>query len=239
MSILSKTFEDSYNQFETTGSTQRKKMAEKANEKLNEKASEKEVSFDATNKEKQTEAKVQDKDAKKAKSQSKSKELDEAKKIIAELEEKNETLEQEKLEIQELLLRKSADFENTRKRLLRDKEDSIRYANTQLLVDLIELMDNFERAITSGREAKDFDSFFSGVEMIEGQLFSMLESKYGLTRFESKGEDFDPQKHEAVTMLASEEERESQFVVEEFQKGYQLGDRVLRHSKVAVSKPTE
>lgn len=158
---------------------------------------------------------------------------------IEELQSEVSQLAEEKQQVSDQLLRKSAEFENFRRRLLKDKEDSIRYANTQLLSDLIEIIDNFERAIASGRDSQDFESFFSGVEMIENQLVSTLDNKYGLKRFESKGEEFDPQKHEAVAMLPAEEGEERQLVMEELQKGYTLGDRVLRHSKVAVSKPAE
>ncbi len=155
------------------------------------------------------------------------------------LQQEIDSLSEEKQELKDQLLRKSAEFENFRKRLIKDKTDSIRFANTQILNDLIDVIDNFERALISGKENNDFKAFFDGVEMIENQLVSMLDSKYGLKRFSAKGEAFDPQKHEAIAVLPTEEKHETQIVIEEMQKGYMLGERVLRHSKVAVSQPVE
>ena len=149
-----------------------------------------------------------------------------------------EELRREVADLKEQLLRKQADFENFRKRLLREKEDSIKYANANLLLDLVQVMDDFERAIKSSEESKNFDSFHSGVEMIEKQLAGLLERKYGLKRFDSEGEAFDPDKHEAISMQDSTE-HDTMVVLEDFQKGYQLHDRVLRHSKVKVAKPVE
>ncbi len=147
-------------------------------------------------------------------------------------------LDKENTDLKEQLLRKQADFENFRKRLIREKEDSIKYANSNLLLDLVNVMDDFERAIKSSEESRDFESFHSGVEMIEKQLVSLLERKYGLKRFESEGEPFDPEKHEAIAMQDSSD-HETMVVLEDFQKGYQLHDRVLRHSKVKVANPVE
>ena len=120
--------------------------------------------------------------------------------------------------------------------MFREKEESVKYANTNLLSDIINIIDDFERAIKSSQESKDFDMFHSGIELIEKQFTGMLERNWGLKRFESEGEPFDPQKHEAINM----EEREGlqdQTVLEDYQKGYMLHDRVLRHSKVKVGVP--
>ena len=136
--------------------------------------------------------------------------------------------------LQDQLLRKQADFENFRKRIMREREDAIRYANANLLLDLVEVVDNFERAIKSSEDSQDFSSFHEGVELIEKQFTGMLESKWGLKRFDSVGEEFDPEKHEAI---AAEEREGEQIVLEDFQKGYFLHDRVLRHAKVKVSLP--
>lgn len=145
-------------------------------------------------------------------------------------------LEAENSELKDRYLRKQADFENFRKRLLREKEESVKYANTTLLGDLITIIDDFERAIKSSRESKDFDSFHSGIEMIEKQFVGMLERKYGLSRMESEGKEFDPQLHEAVGMVESPD-HDVQTVVEDYQRGYMLQDRVLRHAKVRVAIP--
>ena len=147
-----------------------------------------------------------------------------------------EGLRAEIADLKDQLLRKQADFENFRKRMLRDKEDSIKYANTNLLLDLVQIIDDFERAIKSSEESKDFDAFHTGIEMIEKQFVGTLERNWGLKRFESKGEEFDPEKHEAIAMAESED-HDVQTVLDDFQKGYMLHDRVLRHAKVRVSMP--
>lgn len=147
-------------------------------------------------------------------------------------------LEAENSELKDRYLRKQADFENFRKRLLREKEESIKYANSSLLADLVTIIDDFERAIRSSVESKDFESFHSGIEMIEKQLVSVLERKYGLARMESVGKEFDPELHEAIGMVESED-HDVQTVVEDYQRGYMLHDRVLRHAKVRVAIPVQ
>ena len=139
-------------------------------------------------------------------------------------------------DLKDQLLRKQADFENFRKRLIREREDAIRFANSNLLLDLVEVIDNFERAIKSSEESEDFAAFHEGIELIEKQFTNMLESKYGLNRFESKDQDFDPERHQAIA-VEEKDDIDHQIVVEDFQKGYMLHDRVLRHAKVKVAMP--
>lgn len=155
---------------------------------------------------------------------------------LAELEARVAELEQENSELKERYLRKQADFENYRKRMQREKEEFGAYANKQLLLDLVQVIDDFERAIESAKDSRDFDSFYEGIALIEKQMTSMLERKWGLRRFDSEGEEFDPQKHEAVTADQNGEHHEP-VVVEDYQKGYMLHDRVLRSAKVKVSMP--
>ena len=147
-----------------------------------------------------------------------------------------EALGEEIESLKDQLLRKQADFENFRKRMVRDREDAISFANTNLLLDLVDVIDNFERAIKSSEDAKDFQAFHDGVILIEKQFTSMLDSKYGLKRFESENEEFDPEKHEAIAAVESED-TDTQTVIDDFQKGYMLHDRVLRPAKVRVVIP--
>ncbi|MFW6312555.1 MAG: nucleotide exchange factor GrpE [Spirochaetota bacterium] len=145
-------------------------------------------------------------------------------------------LQRELADLREQLLRKSADFDNYRKRMQREKEEFAAYANRELLLDLVPIIDDFERAIKSGEESQDFTAFHDGIVMIEKQFISMLERKWHLRRFESVGEEFDPQRHEA--MLTEEVPgHERSMVLEDFQKGYLLNERVLRPAKVKVSMP--
>jgi molecular chaperone GrpE len=142
----------------------------------------------------------------------------------------------ERDDLKDQLLRKAADFDNYRKRMMKEKDEARQFANSALLEDLTQVLDDFERAIRSSEAAKDYDSFHNGIVMIEGQFASMLERKYHLKRVESLGQPFQPEHHEAIAMEPAEEGKES-VVVEEYQKGYLLHDRVLRTAKVKVGHP--
>lgn len=146
-------------------------------------------------------------------------------------------LEQSVEEHKANFLRKHADFENFRRRMLKEKSDSIKHANESLITDLIEVIDNFDRALTSANGNDDFVAFREGIEMIEKQFKGMLSSNWGLSKIESVGKEFDPQIHEAMLMEDSDEVEVS-TVSEEFQSGYMLHDKVLRAPKVKVQKPT-
>jgi molecular chaperone GrpE len=154
----------------------------------------------------------------------------------ADLQEQIQQLEEAVREANDQLLRKAADFENSRKRLAREKEDSIKYANAALLSDIVPIIDDFERAIQSAADSRDFDAFHTGVSMIEKQMVSMLERNWGLKRFSANGEPFDPEKHEAIAVEETDK-HDSEVVLEDYQKGYLLHDRVLRPAKVKVARP--
>jgi molecular chaperone GrpE len=145
-------------------------------------------------------------------------------------------LEKEVEDLKDKLLRKQADFENYRKRMLREREEASRYANAALLNDLISLIDDFERAIRSAEESRDFPNFLQGVSMIEKQFVETLESRWGLKRFSSVGEGFDPNRHEAVQRVEGPAGSKP-TVVEDYQKGYYLHERVLRPARVKVMVP--
>jgi molecular chaperone GrpE len=145
-------------------------------------------------------------------------------------------LEVQLAETRDQLLRKAADFDNFRKRMNQDKQSAIEYANQSLLLDIIPVIDDFERAIQAGESSIDFKSFFDGVKMIEKQLTTQLESKWGLKRYISAGQPFDPNLHEAFSMEKSPEITEA-VVQEDFIKGYTLKERVIRAAKVKVLMP--
>ena len=153
-----------------------------------------------------------------------------------ELEKHIRELTDENSYLKDQLLRKTADFENFRKRMLREKEDGIRYANSALLVDIVPIIDDFERAIQAAAETEDFHSFHKGVAMIEKQLVSILERNWSLKRFISLGEEFDPEKHQAIA-LEETDKYKTAIILEDYQKGYCLQDRILRPAKVKVAKP--
>ncbi|MFP4643574.1 MAG: nucleotide exchange factor GrpE [Spirochaetales bacterium] len=157
---------------------------------------------------------------------------------VAELEAKVAALEAENSELKEQYLRKQADFDNFRKRMQREKEEAAKFANKDLMLDILPVIDDFERAIKSAEESRDFDAFHDGVKLIEKQFTGMLERKWGLKRIEAEGQEFDPQCHEAVTAEPDPSIKTS-VVLEDFQKGYYLHDKVLRSSMVKVAVPEQ
>jgi molecular chaperone GrpE len=147
-------------------------------------------------------------------------------------------LEAELADTKDQLLRKAADFENFRKRMNREKQEAIEFANQSLLLDIIPVIDDFERALKSAESSKDFTSLYEGIDMIEKRLSSQLAGKWGLQRFNSAGESFDPNRHEAI-MMEKSSGIEEPVVQEDFLKGYILKDRVIRSAKVKVLMPED
>jgi molecular chaperone GrpE len=157
-------------------------------------------------------------------------------------EEKIAELEAQIAETRDQLLRKAADFENFRKRMNQEKQNAIDFANQSLLLDIIPIIDDLERAIQAAGSSSDFAgqpagrALLDGITMIEKRLTGQLESKWGLKRFDSQGEPFDPNRHEALMMEKSAEVTDP-VVQEDLIKGYMLKDRVIRAAKVKVVMP--
>lgn len=144
-----------------------------------------------------------------------------------------EKLQAEVLEHQQRTLRVQADFDNFRRRTQKEKEDLGKYASSKLITELLPVIDNFERALQASEENPEFESFSKGVSMIFRQLESVLATE-GLTAMKSVGEPFNPEYHQAIMQVESDEYEEG-IVVEEVQKGYMLKDKVLRPAMVKVS----
>ena len=154
-----------------------------------------------------------------------------------EVESLSEELERVSTELDETkdrFLRGLADFDNYRKRVAREREQLVRCANEDLIKRMLEVVDNLERALAAASETEDFGGFKQGVELIYDHLKEVL-TKEGLCPITCLGEAFDPNFHEAVMAIEKEGE-ESEKVIEEIQKGYTLDGRVIRPSKVVVSK---
>lgn len=135
------------------------------------------------------------------------------------------------------LLRLQAEFENTRKRLEREKQDYVKFANEGILSELLNILDDLERTVELAQSKhQDLDAFLKGVEMILAHLYEMLK-EYDVKPIEAKGKLFDPHYHEALMQVENIDVPEH-TVVEELQKGYMLNDRVIRTAKVKVSKKT-
>jgi molecular chaperone GrpE len=136
-------------------------------------------------------------------------------------------------EFRQRWLRAQADFDNFRRRTRLEKEDMLKYASMGLIGQLLPVVDNFERAIAASESSRDFDALFKGLEMIYKQLMQVLEQE-GLKPIEAVGQPFNPEYHQAVMQVQSEEHGEG-IVVDELQKGYMLKEKVLRPSMVSVN----
>ena len=145
-------------------------------------------------------------------------------------------LRAEAAELSERLLRLSADFDNHRKRTLREREEAYRYGHENLVKDLLGSVDNLERAVEHVRRSGggDFESMLQGVELVQRELLGAL-AKHGVVRIEAAGEPFDPTLHEAVAQQ-DDGSVPANTVVQVYQPGYRLFDRLLRPARVVVSK---
>jgi len=134
-------------------------------------------------------------------------------------------------DLNDRFLRLAADFENYQKRLARDLDQRVRFAIEQFAVELLEVADNFERALSAEDGAAR-----EGLEQIS-KLFDAVLERHGIIRIESKGKRFDPAEHEAIAYISSEQEEG--VVIDQVCQGYMMHDKVIRCAKVAVSKGKE
>ncbi len=130
-------------------------------------------------------------------------------------------------------LRKAAEFENFKRRTETDFANLVRNANEGLIVALLPILNDFIRSLKAGAENKDYDSFYKGVELIYNKLTKILEVQ-GLTPFESVGQPFNVEYHDALLQIPKSDVP-PHTVIEEVERGYRLNDKVLRHAKVIVS----
>lgn len=144
-----------------------------------------------------------------------------------------EQLEADNRDLKEKLLRSMADIENMRKRHQKEKADLSKYGNEKLMEDLLPALDSFSSALSS-QESQSVEAYADGVLMVHKQLLSIME-KHGLKGFDSQGEEFDPNLHQAIQRV--EEDVKQETVKEEFQRGYHLNERLLRPAIVSVSVP--
>lgn len=153
----------------------------------------------------------------------------------AQLEARIAELEKENAELKDRLVRNVADTENYKKRLAREKEEAVKYANTSLVKDLIGPLDDFSRALDAAEHSSNFDALKEGVRMIEDKLYSTLKTNWGLEVIDQNDVPFDPNEHEACMMEELEGASED-MVTMLLQKGYKLNGRVIRPAKVKVGK---
>lgn len=129
----------------------------------------------------------------------------------------------------------AADFDNYRKRTLKEKQDLIKNGAERAMRELLPIVDDFERALAAMGAGGDVDSLREGVELIHSKFVKYLQQN-GVTPIESTGADFDPELHEAVTMFPAPDESQKGKVIDTTTRGYMIHDKVLRHAKVVVGQ---
>lgn len=143
----------------------------------------------------------------------------------------------EAVELKDRLLRAQAEWDNSRKRILREKEDAVRYAGEAFLEKLLPVIDNFEMGMQAAKTATDAKAIAQGLEMVLAQFHQALKDA-GVEPIEAVGKPFDPHRHEALGHHESDEHPEG-HVLQQVRKGYKLKDRLLRAASVFVAKPPE
>ncbi|MBI4970265.1 MAG: nucleotide exchange factor GrpE [Candidatus Omnitrophica bacterium] len=164
-----------------------------------------------------------------------------SKKEVTISEEEYQMLAKQAKELEELrdkMLRTAADYENAKKRAVREKDEFLKFANERLIREFLPVLDNLDRAIVHAKTHKDSrESILQGVEIIQKHLFEMLKS-HGLERQEVIGKKFDPHQHEALGEIEHKEAPE-ETILEELEGGYTFQGRLLRPAKVRIAKSTK
>jgi len=142
--------------------------------------------------------------------------------------------EDEASKLKDQLMRLAAEFDNFRKRSAREKEEYRKFAVENIMVELLEVCDNFERALDSAKNADNIESVVEGLEMVFNQFVSVL-NKEGLERIECKGLEFDPHIHEAMAHIETSEQDDN-TIIDVYKPGYMLYSKVIRPAMVTVAK---
>lgn len=150
-------------------------------------------------------------------------------------EEENDDLNQKIAELNEKYLRVYSDFDNYRKRTIKEKNELSKFASAELITELLPVIDDFERALKSIPKDKNNEAIVQGIELIFQKFTRIMEQK-GLKPILAVGEVFDTDFHEAVTKIPVEDEEQKGKVYDEVQKGYILYDKVIRYAKVIVAE---
>jgi len=145
-----------------------------------------------------------------------------------------EALQRERDELRDRLLRTSAEFDNYRKRTERERRELVEAAAADLIADLLPVIDDFERALSTPADGPATDAYRQGIELIHRQLLDVLR-KRGVEPFETVGHDFDPEWHEAVASEPADGRRDGE-VTYEIRRGYRIGGKLLRPAMVKVAK---
>lgn len=141
-------------------------------------------------------------------------------------------------EYEEAFVRKTAEFENYKKKVAADSEKNRVMAAKDMVMQMIPVADNFERAMKAAESTRNFDALLAGIKMTYAEIQKIFTAA-GVSPIDSLGKEFDPYLHEAMLIEDRHDVEFPQTVVEEFEKGYRLGESVIRHSKVKVGRKTE
>ena len=151
------------------------------------------------------------------------------------LEKEVEDLKSALKESNDKYLRLVAEFDNFRKRTAKERNELIKNAGEDVIKSLLDVLDDAERAEQQLAKSNDLEALGQGVSLIFSKLRNILSAK-GLSKMDSKGEEFNPELHEAITEIPAPSEEQSGKVIDEVQAGYSLNDKIIRHAKVVVGK---
>jgi len=161
--------------------------------------------------------------------------MEEALKMVADLHLKLRDVESELNQQQDLRLRLQADFDNFRKRKNKEMSDSIRFANQELLLQLIPVLDNFDRTLDAIEKTDNLSAVKDGIAVVDKSMKKTFK-KIGMEPINSIGKKLDPEFHEVITTVPVEEKKKKGVVIDEIEKGYKLKDRVIRVAKVVIGE---
>jgi len=163
------------------------------------------------------------------------KKKDKDKEKIQELQAEIEKLNAEKAELNDRFLRLFSEFDNYKKRVSKEKLDLISTASEKVIVSILPIIDDFERAITANEKADNIDSIKEGFNLIYNKLLQMMK-RFDVEEIQAKGEEFNTDYHEAVTHFPAQKEEDKGKVIDVTEKGYKLKDKVIRYAKVVVGQ---
>ena len=164
-----------------------------------------------------------------------SKKKDKEKQKIQDLEKEIEQLKADKAELNDRFLRLFSEFDNYKKRVNKEKLDLLSTASEKVLVSLLPVIDDFERAIAANEKAENIDSIKEGFNLIYNKLLQMMK-RFDVEEIQAKGEEFNTDFHEAVTHFPAQKEEDKGKVIDVTEKGYKLKDKVIRYAKVVVGQ---
>ena len=164
-----------------------------------------------------------------------SKKKDKEKQKIQDLEKEIEQLKADKAELNDRFLRLFSEFDNYKKRVNKEKLDLLSTASEKVLVSLLPVIDDFERAIAANEKAENIDSIKEGFNLIYNKLLQIMK-RFDVEEIQAKGEEFNTDFHEAVTHFPAQKEEDKGKVIDVTEKGYKLKDKVIRYAKVVVGQ---